>query len=70
MDDCMRSDKPAGWRGELTVTLPISAWDFTDLAARLSSAGRRTRATVFTLLAEATGLDTAEKKSTWWLTSH
>ena len=64
MDDCTRDDRPAGWRGELTVTLPIRAWDFIDLGARLSSAGRRTRATVFTLLAEASGLNTIEKRNT------
>lgn len=62
MDDRTTGDKPAGWRGELTVTLPMNAWDFIDLGARLSSAGRRARATAFTLLAEATGLDTSEKK--------
>ena len=62
MDDCTRGDKPAGWRGEMTVAVPMTAWDFIDLGARLSSTGRYVRATAFTLLVEAAGLDTPEKK--------
>ena len=29
-------DRPAGWRGSLTVSLPISVWEYTDLLRRLS----------------------------------
>jgi len=29
-------DRPAGWRGSLTVSLPIPVWDYTDLLTRLS----------------------------------
>ena len=64
MDDCTRDDRPAGWRGEVTVTLPMTAWDFIDLGERLSPLGQRIRRTTFLLLVEAAGLDTSEKKHT------
>ena len=64
MDDCTRDDKPAGWRGEMTVAVPMTAWDFIDLEERLSPLGQRIRRTTFLLLVEAAGLDTSEKKHT------
>ena len=62
MDDCTRDDKPAGWRGELTVTLPMVTWDFLDLGERLSPSGKHVRQVTFLLLKEAVGLDTTEKQ--------
>ena len=50
MDDRTTDDKPAGWRGEVTVTLPMKAWDFLDLGQRLSRAGQQARGTTFRLL--------------------
>ena len=64
MDDCTRDDKLAGWRGEMTVAVPMTAWDFIDLEERLSPLGQRIRRTTFLLLVEAAGLDTSEKKHT------
>ena len=64
MDDCTRGYKPTGGRGELTVTLPMTAWDFINLGERLSPLGQRIRRTTFLLLVEAAGLDTSEKKHT------
>ena len=29
-------DRPAGWRGQLTLCLPIPVWEYTDLLHRLS----------------------------------
>lgn len=62
MDDCTQGDKPAGWRGEMTVAVPMTAWDFLDLGERLSPAGQHIRQVTFLLLKEAKGLDTAEKQ--------
>ena len=62
MDDCTRDDRPAGWRGEVTVTLPMPAWDFLDLGERLSPSGKHVRQVTFLLLKEAEGLDTTEKQ--------
>ena len=62
MDDRTTGDKPAGWRGELTVTLPMNAWDFIDLGERLSSSGQHVRRVTFLLLKEAVGLNTTEKQ--------
>ena len=62
MDDCTRDDKPAGWRGQLTVAVPMTAWDFIDLEERLSPLGQRIRRTTFLLLKEAVGLGTTEKQ--------
>ena len=64
MDDCTRDDKLAGWRGEMTVAVPMTAWDFINLGERLSPLGQRIRRTTFLLLVEAAGLDTSEKKHT------
>ena len=64
MDDCTRGDKPACWRGQLTVTVPMTTWDFINLGERLSPLGQRIRRTTFLLLVEAAGLDTSEKKHT------
>lgn len=64
MDDCTRDDKPAGWRGEMTVAVPMTAWDFIDLGERLSPLGQRIRRTTFLLLVEALGLNTIEKRHT------
>ena len=50
MDDRTTDDKPAGWRGEVTVALPMKAWDFLDLGQRLSHAGQQARGTTFRLL--------------------
>lgn len=50
MDDCTRDDRPAGWRGEVTVALPMKVWDFLDLGRRLSHAGQQARGTTFRLL--------------------
>lgn len=62
MDDCMRSDKPAGWRGEVTVAVPMTAWDFFNLCERLSPSGNHVRHVTFLLLKEAVGLGTTEKR--------
>lgn len=62
MDDCTRDDKPAGWRGEMTVAVPMTAWDFLNLGERLSPSGKHVRQVTFLLLKEAVGLDTAEKQ--------
>ena len=64
MDDCTRDDRPAGWRGEITVAVPMTAWDFIDLEERLSPLGQRIRRTTFLLLVEASGLNTTEKRHT------
>ena len=40
MDNCTRGDKPACWRWQLTVTVPMATWDFFDLGERLSSSGQ------------------------------
>lgn len=64
MDDCMRSDKPAGWRGQLTVAVPITAFDFFDLEHRLSPTGQRVRGIVTRLLKEAAGFQTALQQHT------
>ena len=50
MDDRTTDDKPAGWRGEVTVALPMKAWDFLDLGQRLSRAGQQARGITFRLL--------------------
>ena len=36
MDDCTRDDKPAGWRGQLTVTFPIHSWEYRQYVEMLS----------------------------------
>ena len=36
MDDCTRGDKPAGWRGQLTVRFPISPWEYRQYMEGLS----------------------------------
>lgn len=36
MDDCTRDDRPAGWRGPLTVTFPISPWRYQQYVKGLS----------------------------------
>ena len=64
MDDCTRDDKPAGWRGQLTVTVPITAFDFLDLGHRLSPTGQRVRGIVTRLLKEAAGFQTALQQQT------
>ena len=62
MDNCTRGDKPACWRGQLTVTVPMTIWDFFDLGKRLSSSGQHVRRVTFLLLKEAVGLNTTEKQ--------
>lgn len=63
MDDCMRSDKPAGWRGPLTVAVPITAVDFFDLGHRLSPTGQRVRGLTFLLLKKAIDLKTSARSA-------
>jgi len=36
MDDCTQGDKPAGWRGQLTVRFPISSWEYRQYVEMLS----------------------------------
>ena len=36
MDDCTRGDKPAGWRGEVTVRFPIRPWEYRQYMEGLS----------------------------------
>ena len=36
MDNCTRGDKPAGWRGKLTVRFPISPWEYRQYIKGLS----------------------------------
>lgn len=36
MDNCTRGDKPAGWRGKLTVRFPISPWEYRQYMEKLS----------------------------------
>ena len=60
MDDRTTDDKPAGWRGEMTVALPMKVWDFLDLGQRLSYAGQQARETTFRLLRMSENLDALE----------
>ena len=60
MDNCTRGDKPAGWRGEVTVALPMKAWDFLDLGQRLSRAGQQARGITFRLLRMSENLNALE----------
>lgn len=59
MDDYTRGDKLAGWRGSLTVAVPITTFDFLDLGHRLSPTGQRVRGIATRLLKEAVGFQTA-----------
>ena len=36
MDDRTTGDKPAGWRGKLTVRFPISPWEYRQYMEKLS----------------------------------
>ena len=60
MDDRTTGDKPAGWRGEMTVAVPMTAWDFFDRGQRLSHAGQQARETTFRLLRMSENLDALE----------
>lgn len=46
-------DRPAGWRGSLTVSLPIPVRDYIDLLARLSYEALQLQLTTRTLLRQA-----------------
>lgn len=46
-------DRPAGWRGSLTVSLSISVREYIDLLARLSYEARQLQMTTSTLLRQA-----------------
>ncbi len=46
-------DWPAGWRGLLTVSLPIPVWDYIDLLTRLSYEALQLQMTTSTLLRQA-----------------
>jgi len=46
-------DRPAGWRGQLTLCLPIPVWDYIDLLLRLSYEALQLQMTTSTLLRQA-----------------